>query len=173
MLDTRLSLKDILDGKHKHTVDQDYDVSLFSDMKEEDANLSMDKYPFSSFEDIPKDRSGLNYPSFEDIEFYPSKLIQEEGYKVIYVDGLAFLRILGDSAFCIDPRRWNKIKQYLAKGHIEYPECYESEFGVMDGRHRTLLMMQIYNRKTVPIAVLETSYNFLLEKANSLNALAS
>ncbi len=153
MPDTRPTLKDILEGTLKYTPDPNYDLSVFSSMDEKAVNSYMNKYPFSSFEDIPKDNSGLEYPAFEDIKFYPSKLVEYQGYDVVYVDGFAFLRALGQSAFCIDPRRWHKIKHYISKGCVEYPESVESELSVADGRHRTLLLMQIYNRKTIPIVV--------------------
>lgn len=153
------TLKDTLEGTLKYTPDPNYDLSVFSSMDEKAVNSYMKKYPFSSFEDIPKDNSGLEYPSFEDIIFYPSKLIEDQGYNVVYVDGLAFIRTLGQSAFCIDPRRWHKIKHYISKGRVEYPECSELELSVMDGRHRTLLLMQIYNRKTIPIVIPKTTHN--------------
>lgn len=47
----------------------------------------------------------------------------------------------------------------------------EPQFGVMDGRHCTLLIMQIYNRKTIPIAVPKGHYELVIEKAKLLNAL--
>lgn len=153
MSSTNPTLTDILEGKLEFKVDPDYDLSVFSSMNEKDVHSYMEKYPFSSFEDIPKDSTGLEYPAFEDIKFYPSKLMEEQGYRVAYVDGFAFLRNRGQSAFCIDPRRWHKIKTYLSMGHIEYPECLDSELGVLDGRHRTLLLMQIYNRKIIPIVI--------------------
>ncbi|HAN4252094.1 TPA: hypothetical protein IFB71_004792, partial [Escherichia coli] len=55
-----------------------------------------------------------------------------------------------------------------SKGYVEYPEASNSEFGVSDGRHRTLLLMQLYNRKTVPVVVAEREYEkFILDaKAN-------
>ncbi|ECU0421564.1 hypothetical protein DHU54_24710, partial [Salmonella enterica] len=69
--------------------------------------------------------------------------------KIVEVDGLAFLSILGDGAFCIDPRRWHRIKTYIAKGTVEYPQVSVRDSGVSDGRHHTLLLMQLYNRRTI------------------------
>ncbi|MEZ9004987.1 hypothetical protein AB6E26_20115 [Vibrio splendidus] len=168
---SRPTLKGVLEGKLEFETVPDYAPSFFSYMNEKDVRSGMVKYPFSSFEDIPKDKSGLKFPAFDDIQFYPSKLIESEGFKVVDVNGFAFIGMLGKSAFCIDPRRWHKIKEYLSNGCIEYPECHESEFGVMDGRHRTLLIMQIYNRKTIPIAVPKRHYELVIEKAKLLNAL--
>ncbi|BAX15467.1 MULTISPECIES: hypothetical protein [Enterobacteriaceae] len=144
------------------------EVSWFSNMDIEKLNDYMTKYPFDSFESIPKDDSGLTFPVFENIIFTLPVRYRHCPTRIVYVDGLAFLKKLGDGAFCIDPRRWHKIKKYISKGYVEYPEASNSEFGVSDGRHRTLLLMQLYNRKTVPVVVAEREYEkFILDaKAN-------
>lgn len=118
----------------------------------------MTKYPFMSFEAIPRDESGLTFPAFEDLQFYLPLPLRHQPVKIVEVDGLAFLSVLGDGAFCIDPRRWHKIKTYIAKGTVEYPQVSVMHSGVSDGRHRTLLLMQLYNRKTIPVVVPESHY---------------
>jgi hypothetical protein len=89
---------------------------------------------------------------------------------MIEIDGLAFLENLGDGAFCIDPRRWHKIKTYIAKGTVEYPQASVRKFGVSDGRHRTLLLMQLYNRRTIPVVIPENHYDKFMADAKRLGA---
>ena len=82
----------------------------------------MSKYPFKSFDDIPLDNSGLQYPSLQELEFYfppaalaanchqlPERMRQKP--VVTMINGLTLLRSLGVQAFNIDPRRWHKNKQ--------------------------------------------------------------
>lgn len=125
----------------------------------------MTKYPFMSFEAIPRDESGLTFPAFEDLQFYLPSLLRHKPVKIVEVNGLAFLGVLGDGAFCIDPRRWHRIKTYIAKGNVEYPQASLMHSGVSDGRHRTLLLMQLYNRRTIPVVVPESHYETFMAKA--------
>ena len=69
---------------------------------------------------------------------------------VTMINGLTLLRSLGVQAFNIDPRRWHKIKTYLSQGTIEYPQMSEDGKVIIDGRHRILLIMQIYKVTDVP-----------------------
>lgn len=128
----------------------------------------MTKYPFTSFEAIPRDESGLMFPAFENLQFYLPQSLSHQPTRIVEVDGLAFLSVLGDGAFCIDPRRWHRIKTYIAKGTVEYPEASVNQFGISDGRHRTLLLMQLYNRRTIPVVVPENHYKtFMTELKNN------
>lgn len=128
----------------------------------------MTKYPFMSFEAIPRDESGLTFPAFEDLQFYLPPLLQHQPVKIVKLHGLAFLSVPGDGAFCIDPRRWHRIKTYIAKGTVEYPQVSGIHSGVSDGRHRTLLLIQLYNRRTIPVVVPESHYEtFMAEARNS------
>ncbi|HCB2860433.1 TPA: hypothetical protein N3447_005104 [Klebsiella aerogenes] len=131
----------------------------------------MTKYPFTSFEEIPRDESGLTYPAFEDLQFYLPLPFRREPAKIVEVDGLVFLENLGDEAFRIDPRRWHRIKTYIAKGRVEYPQATVRGFGVSDGRHRTLLLMQLYNRRTIPVVVPERHYEQFMSDAKSRGAI--
>lgn len=70
---------------------------------------------------------------------------------VTMINGLTLLRSLGVQAFNIDPRRWHKIKTYLSKGTIEYPQISEDGKVIIDGRHRIQLIMQIYKVTDVPV----------------------
>ncbi|EHB3782757.1 hypothetical protein JXE69_000332 [Salmonella enterica subsp. houtenae serovar 17:z29:-] len=115
----------------------------------------MTKYPFDSFDSIPEDKSGLVFPAFNDITFTLPLCYRHCAVRIVYVDGLSFLKKLGGGAFCIDPRRWHKIKTYISKGKVEYPQASCGEFGVSDGRHRILLLMQLYNRKGIPVVIEE------------------
>lgn len=130
----------------------------------------MTKYPFKSFEAIPRDESGLAFPAFEDLQFYLPLPLRHQPVKIVEVDGLAFLSVLGDDAFCIDPRRWHRIKTYIAKGTVEYPQVSVMHSGVSDGRHRTLLLMQLYNRKTIPVVVPESHYETFMAEAKNNDA---
>ncbi|MCZ4672637.1 hypothetical protein O1614_19175 [Proteus mirabilis] len=99
-------------------------------------------------------------------------LFDEMGAKpLIEVDGLLFLKNLGKGAFCIDPRRWHRIKTYIAQGNVTYPEGLNDEFGVFDGRHRTLLLMQLYKRRFVPVVVDEKQSKEFIAAAKQLKAL--
>jgi hypothetical protein len=59
---------------------------------------------------------------------------------------------MGDEAFNIDPIRWHKVKSYIANGIVEYPEM-TSPFRIMDGRHRTLALTQLYPGIKIPVIV--------------------
>lgn len=131
----------------------------------------MTKYPFTSFEAIPRDESGLTFPTFEDLQFYLPQSLCHQSTKIVEVDGLAFLSVLGDGAFCIDPRRWHRIKTYIAKGTVEYPQVSVRDSGVSDGRHRTLLLMQLYNRRTIPVVVPESHYGTFMAEAKNMGAI--
>lgn len=74
---------------------------------------------------------------------------------VTMINGLTLLRSLGVQAFNIDPRRWHKIKTYLSQGTIEYPQMSEDGKVIIDGRHRILLIMQIYKVTDVPVFFLK------------------
>lgn len=143
------------------------DVEWFSNMPPDRLGTYMTKYPFTSFEAIPKDDSGLTFPSFEDLAFYPPPLLRTKPTRIVNVDGMAFLKVLGEGAFCIDPRRWHKIKTYIAKGTVEYPEASVNRFGVSDGRHRTLLLMKLYNRTIIPVAIPEHHYDEFMSHVKS------
>ncbi len=131
----------------------------------------MTKYPFTSFEAIPRDESGLTFPAFEDLQFYLPRSLLHQPVRIVEVDGLAFLSVLGDGAFCIDPRRWHRIKTYIAKGTVEYPQVSVRDSGVSDGRHRTLLLMQLYNRRTIPVAVPESHYETFMAEVKNMGAI--
>ncbi|WP_244637249.1 hypothetical protein IFU37_023345 (plasmid) [Pantoea agglomerans] len=131
----------------------------------------MTKYPFTSFEAIPRDESGLTFPAFEDLQFYLPQPLRHQPTTIVEVDGLAFLSVLGDGAFCIDPRRWHRIKTYIAKGTVEYPQVSVRNSGVSDGRHRTLLLMQLYNRRTIPVVVPESHYGTFMTEAKNMGAI--
>ena len=45
------------------------DPRWFACLPPDKIDAYMSKYPFKSFDEIPKDCSGLQYPSFERIEF--------------------------------------------------------------------------------------------------------
>lgn len=74
---------------------------------------------------------------------------------VTMINGLTLLRSLGVQAFNIDPCRWHKIKTYLSQGTIEYPQMSEDGKVIIDGRHRILLIMQIYKVTDVPVFFLK------------------
>lgn len=130
----------------------------------------MTKYPFTSFEAIPRDESGLRFPAFEELQFYLPLPFRYEPAKIVEVDGLAFLDNLGEEAFRIDPRRWHRIKTYIAKGTVEYPQATVRDFGVSDGRHRTLLLMQLYSRRKIPVVVPESHYGQFMDDAKRRGA---
>ena len=117
------------------------------------------------------DESGLTFPAFEDLQFYLPQSLRHQPTKIVEVDGLAFLSVLGDGAFCIDPRRWHRIKTYIAKGTVEYPQVSVRDSGVSDGRHRTLLLMQLYNRRTIPVVVPESHYGTFMTEAKNMGAI--
>lgn len=146
------------------------EVEWFSGIEPDRLDTFMTKYPFPSFDAIPRDNSGLTFPSFEDLQFYLPLPFRYEPAKIVEVDGLAFLNVLGDGAFCIDPRRWHKIKTYIAKGTVKYPQASVWEFGVSDGRHRTLLLMQLYNRRTIPVVIPESHNDQFMADARSHSA---
>ncbi|WP_279051947.1 hypothetical protein [Cedecea davisae] len=147
------------------------DVEWFSKIEQDRLGTFMTKYPFPSFDAILQDSSGFTFSSFEDLQFYLPQQLRSQPSKIVEVDGLAFLNVLEDGAFCIDPRRWYKIKTYIAKGIVEYPQASVRQFGVSDGRHRTLLLMQLYNRRTIPVVIPENHYNKFMADAKSLGAL--
>jgi len=146
------------------------DAEWFSKIEPDKLDTFMTKYPFPSFDAIPQDSSGFTFPSFEDLQFYLPQQLRSQSSKIVEVDGLAFLENLGDGAFCIDPRRWHKIKTYIAKGIVEYPQASVRQFGVSDGRHRTLLLMQLYNRRTIPVVIPENHYDKFIADAKRLGA---
>ncbi len=95
------------------------DPNWFAHLPPEKINAYMSKYPFKSFDDIPLDNSGLQYPSLQELEFYfppaalaanchqlPERMRQKP--VVTMINGLTLLRSLGVQAFNIDPRRWHK-----------------------------------------------------------------
>lgn len=147
------------------------DIEWFSKIDRDRLDTFMTKYPFPSFDAIPQDNSGLTFPLFEDLQFYLPKHPHSQLWKIVEVDGLAFLNVLGDGAFCIDPRRWHKIKTYIAKGTVEYPQASVRKFGVSDGRHRTLLLMQLYNRRTIPVVIPENHYETFMAEAKKMGAI--
>lgn len=186
MTKCRINLDEIFGEQIKEIRERDKefipDVNWFAKMDMDRFDTYMTKYQFDSFEDIPKDTSGLTFPAFEDINFelpshlkpelisrLPSRLQKKP--KILQVDGLLLLKHLGKGAFCIDPRRWHRIKTYISKGKVTYPEGTTKNFGISDGRHRTLLLMQLYKRRFIPI-VLDgnNSQNFITE-AQRLGAL--
>ena len=144
--------------------------SWFSNLDEDKFQTFMTKYSFESFESIPKDTSGFSFPEFEDINFTIPSIYPKDSVKIVNVDGLILLNHLGIGAFCIDPRRWHRIKKYIAGGKIVYPEA-SNKFGILDGRHRILLLMQTYNRRTVPVVVENSYYEQFILEAKRLNAL--
>lgn len=147
------------------------DIAWFSKLDPDKLLEFMTKHSFDSFESIPPDLSGLTFPAFEDINFtVPLVGFQRSPAKVVYVDGLKFVSNLGSDAFCIDPRRWHKIKTYIAKGQVVYPEACSEGFGVSDGRHRTLLLMQLYNRRTVPVVISDANYDTFMTAAKNCGA---
>lgn len=181
---TNISLDDLFGDKIREIREKEFmpDVTWFSSMDEELNSTYMTKYPFNSFEDIPSDTSGLIYPTFEDINFELPPLLKPESISrlplrlqkkpiILHVDGLLLLSHLGKDAFCIDPRRWQRIKKYVSEGKVIYPEGLDGEFGILDGRHRTLLLMQLYRRRIVPVVVDERCSEKFIENAKKLNAL--
>lgn len=104
-------------------------------------------------------------------QFYLPQSLRHQPTRIVEVDGLAFLSVLGDGAFCIDPRRWHRIKTYIAKGTVEYPQVSVRDSGVSDGRHRTLLLMQLYNRRTIPVVVPESHYGTFMTEAKNMGAI--
>lgn len=124
----------------------------------------------SAPDEPPENSSGFIFPSFEDLQFYPPQQLPSQPSKIVEVAGLAFLNVLGGGAFCIDPRHWDKIKTYIAKGIVEYPQASVRQFGVSDGRHRTLLLMQLYNRRTIPVVIPENHYDKFIAHAKRLGA---
>ena len=120
----------------------------------------MSEYPFASFDDITEDNSGLQYPSFEKIEFYlpswvaPRYCLPEKVRKepvITTVDGFSLLSSLGVQAFNIDPRWWHKIQTDISKRRVEYPEMSDDGQRILDGCHRALLVMQIFNVVIIPV----------------------
>ena len=112
------------------------------------------------------DPNWFAYPSLQELEFYfppaalaanchqlPERMRQKP--VVTMINGLTLLRSLGVQAFNIDPRRWHKIKTYLSQGTIEYPQMSEDGKVIIDGRHRILLIMQIYKVTDVPVFFLK------------------
>lgn len=104
--------------------------------------------------------SVLTRASFERIEFYLPSWVAAQQYMLenrrkdpvlTTIDGFKLLRNLGVQAFNIDARRWHKIKNYISKGKVELPRMSDDCDGILDGRHRTLLIMQIYNITEVPV----------------------
>ncbi|EOZ9091395.1 hypothetical protein ACQX9V_001424 [Escherichia coli] len=181
-----ISLDDIFGDKIKEMRERDKefipDVTWFAKMDIERMNTYMTKYLFNSFEEIPQDNSGLSYPEFENIDFKLPDLLKPESIArlplkfqkkpiILYVDGILLLRNLGKGAFCIDPRRWHRIKTYISKGTVIYPEGTNDEFGISDGRHRTLLLMQLYKRRTIPVVIDERNSKKFIENARKINAL--
>jgi hypothetical protein len=170
-----ISMEEIFGDKIKERREREAEhrpnIAWFSNLDPDKLLTCMPKYDFGSFESIPPDHSGLTFPAFEDIHFtVPQVGFQRSPAKVVYVDGLKFLSSLGSGAFCIDPRRWHKIKTYIAKGEVEYPQACSEEFGVSDGRHRTLLLMQLYNRRTVPVVISEAHYDTFMTAAKNCGA---
>lgn len=136
------------------------DTGWFACLPPDKIDAYMSKYPFKSFDEIPKDCSGLQYPSFERIEFYLPSWVAAQQYMpenrrkdpvITTINGFNLLRNLGVQAFNIDARRWHKIKNYISKGKVELPRMSDDCDGILDGRHRTLLIMQIYNITEVPV----------------------
>ncbi|EPF0317351.1 hypothetical protein ACSN7O_004778 [Enterobacter chuandaensis] len=111
------------------------------------------------------------FQSSEDLQFYLPQSLRHQPVRIVEVDGLAFLSVLGDGAFCIDPRRWHRIKTYIAKSTVEYPQVSVRDSGVSDGRHRTLLLMQLYNRRTIPVVVPQSHYETFMAEAKNMGAI--
>ena len=135
-----------------------------------DEHEYLTKYPFESFDSIPKDSTGFNYPKYNELNFIVPTIYEERSIEIVNVDGLILIEQLGKGAFCIDPRRWHRIKQYIANGTVVYPES-SNKFSVLDGRHRSLLLMQIYNRRKIPVVVEKCHLEFFMFEAKRLNAL--
>ncbi|WMO55955.1 hypothetical protein PCS78_25555 (plasmid) [Escherichia coli] len=89
------------------------DPNWFAHLPPEKINAYMSKYPFKSFDDIPLDNSGLQYPSLQELEFYfppaalaanchqlPERMRQKP--VVTMINGLTLLRSLGVQAFNIE-----------------------------------------------------------------------
>ncbi|MDP2534198.1 hypothetical protein Q8W16_23220, partial [Photobacterium damselae subsp. piscicida] len=79
------------------------------------------KYPFESFTNIPEDTSGLSYPEYDNLTFTLPTVYNYLPFEIVEVKGLTLLSHLGKDAFCIDPRRWHRVKQYISNGIVEYP----------------------------------------------------
>ncbi|EOF5434747.1 hypothetical protein ACK1MO_004494 [Salmonella enterica] len=172
---TYVSIEDIFGDKYRERQERDKkflpEVSWFAKMDTDRLNSYMTKYPFDSFDSIPEDQSGLVFPAFNDITFTLPLRYRHCSVRIVYVDGLSFLKKLGGGAFCIDPRRWHKIKTYISKGKVEYPQASEGEFCVSDGRHRTLLLMQLYNRKDTPVVIEEIRAEKFIADAKKYGAI--
>lgn len=181
-----MSLEELFGDKIKEIREREKeflpDVNWFSSMDVEKINTFMTKYQFDGFDDIPADASGFTFPAFENINFelpphfqseITARLPEEHQRKpmIMWVDGLLLLKHLGKGAFCIDPRRWHHIKTYISKGNVTYPEGLYNEFGVSDGRHRALLLMQLYKRRFIPVVIDEKYSESFIAGARSLNAL--
>ncbi|MGV6989223.1 hypothetical protein ACWA5Z_10110 [Testudinibacter sp. P80/BLE/0925] len=122
----------------------------------------LDKYPFPSFEEIPDDTENMIYPNFTDVHFYVNPALQNN-YKILYVDGFKILSEMYQP-FTIHPERWYKIKCYLSNGEIEYPEL-SSNCCVLDGRHRILMLMKIYQITMIPMVIDSEVYDQFLQIA--------
>ncbi|PWW11066.1 hypothetical protein [Pantoea sp. AG702] len=186
MKEVNMSLEEMCGEKIREIRERDKeflpDVNWFSRMDTEKMHTYMAKYQFSAFEDIPSDNSGLCFPAFGELQFELPPVFQPELNArlpvsrqrkpvIVQVDGLLFLKHLGAGAFCIDPRRWHTIKTYISKGTVIYPKGLTREFGVSDGRHRTLLLMQLYKIRYVPVVLDEKCAEKFLGGAKKLNAL--
>jgi hypothetical protein len=173
--DAMFNIEDIFGDSIKARREREKDflpeVEWLSKIEPDRLDTFMTKYPFTSFDAIPQDSSGLTFPSFEDLQFYLPHELRSQPTKIVEVEGLAFLNGLGNSAFSIDPRRWHKIKTFIAKGTVEYPQALVREFGVWEGRHRTLLLMQLYNCRTIPVVIPESHYEKFMADAKSRGAI--
>lgn len=143
---------------------------LFARFPVEMMNAVMSKYRFKAFESIPKDEEGFSYPKFNEIKFTLPAVCANEGGCILFADGLKILESMGDEAFNIHPTRWHKVKTYIANGVVEYPEM-TTPFTIMDGRHRTLALMQIYPNTKIPVIVPHAIYQRVLEEGLHRNAL--
>ncbi|BEU78568.1 hypothetical protein EAG21025_18810 [Enterobacter asburiae] len=135
---------------------------LFSRLPEELLHSHLGKFRFGSFDDIPKDDEPFVYPKFSDIRFILPPVFAQEGGCIIFADGLKILESMGDEAFNIDPIRWHKVKSYIANGMVEYPEM-TSPFRIMDGRHRTLALTQLYPGIKIPVIVPHSLHSEVIE----------
>ncbi|MGQ5487123.1 hypothetical protein FA893_02635 [Photobacterium damselae subsp. piscicida] len=109
-------------------------------------------------------------PEYDNLTFTLPTVYNYLPFEIVEVKGLTLLSHLGKDAFCIDPRRWHRVKQYISNGIVEYPEA-KTDFGILDGRHRTLLLMKIYKIDKVPIVVEKCNLDVFIREAKRLHAL--
>ena len=120
------------------------DPNWFAHLPPEKINAYMSKYPFKSFDDIPLDNSGLQYPSLQELEFYfppaalaanchqlPERMRQKP--VVTMINGLTLLRSLGVQAFNIFELQLN---------HFLYPSFFHQSNTYLTGQQSMLHKMR-------------------------------